>query len=257
MVEPIAAYDLPEPAKAQLLTLAAESDLLLIGELHGTQEVPRLMLGLLPALADLGYGGLALEMLTCEHDQLLRCAQGKDSPPPMFGLSNFRDGRGNAQTFSLIQQAVQDGWQLLCFDVDFMQEGDAWSVRDRGMAQNLLHQWEQLCPERKVLGVCGNHHSRLVPPTEPTELWPSFAYSVQQARRDLRVSSVKVKHQCGAYFNGEVQTFDNGAEFCASQAEVHPADWLGHTLDLHLPCATPATFLKDEESKESRKELPQ
>ena len=170
----------------QLLTLARESDLLLIGELHGTQEVPRLMLGLLHALARLGYGGLALEMLTCEREQLLRCAQGKDTLPPMFGPSDFRDGRGNAQAFSLIQQAVQSGWELLCFDVDFMQESDAWSVRDRGMAQNLLHQWEQLCPERKVLGVCGSYHSRLVPPTEPTELWPSFAYSVQQARPDLR-----------------------------------------------------------------------
>lgn len=243
--------------KAQLLTLAAESDLLLIGELHGTQEVPCLMLGLLPALAKLGYGGLALELPVGERDQLLRCAQGKDTPPPMFGPADFRDGRGNAQALSLIQRAVQSGWELLCFDVDFMQESDAWSVRDQGMAQNLLHQWEQLCSERKVLGVCGNYHSRLVPPTEPTEYWPSFAYSVQQARPDLRVSSLKVKYQRGAYFNGEVRTFDNGAEFSASQAEVHPADWLGHTLDLHLPYATPATFLGDEESAIARKEVPQ
>ena len=257
MPEVITPYDLPEPAKVQLLTLARESDLLLIGELHGTQEVPRLMLGLLPALTELGYNGLALEISMGEREQLLRCVQGEDSPPPMFGPSDFRDGRGNAQTFSLIQQAVQSGWELLCFDVDFIQEGDAWSVRDRGMAQNLLHQWEQLCPERKVLGVCGSYHSRLVPPTEPTELWPSFAYSVQQARPDLRVSSVKVKYQRGAYFNGEVRTFDNGAECSFAEAQVHPADWLGHTVDLHLPRATPATFLDDEESTASRKELPQ
>ena len=250
MAEPLTPYDLPEPAKAQLLTLAAESDLLLIGELHGTQEVPRLMLGLLPKLADLGYGGLALEMLAGQREQLLRCGQGHDIPPPMFGLSDFRDGRGNAQTFSLIQQAVQDGWELLCFDVDFMQEGDAWSVRDRGMAQNLLDQWGRLCPGRRVLGVCGSYHSRLVPPMEPTEFWPSFAYSFQQARPDLRVSSVKVKYQRGAYFNGELRTFDNGAEFSVAEAQVHPADWLGHTLDLHLPCATPATFLNDEENSE-------
>ena len=243
-VEPITTYDLPDLARQQLLALAAESDLLLIGELHGTQEVPRLVLGLMPDLAQIGYGGLALEVPADQREQLLRCAQGQVTPPPMFGPSDFRDGRGNAQVLSLVQQAVAAGWHLLCFDVAFILEGDAWSARDRGMARNLLDQWDQSAPKRKVLGVCGSYHSRLVPPTEPTELWPSFAYSVQQARPGLRVSSVKVKHQRGAFFNGEIRTFDNGPEFSATQAEVHPADWLGHTLDLHLPRATPATFLE-------------
>lgn len=244
MIEPITPYDLPDPARQQLLALAAESDLLLIGETHGTQEVPRLILGLLPDLTSLGYGALALELPVGQRDQLLRCTQGEDAPPPLFGPSDFRDGRGSTQALSLVQHAMQDAWELLCFDVDSIQEGDAWSVRDRGMAQNLLDQWGRLCLKRKVLGVCGSYHSRLVPPTEPTELWPSFAYSVQQARPDLRVSSVRVKHQRGAFFNGEIRTFDNGPEFSVAQAEVHPADWLGHILDLHLPCATPVTFLE-------------
>ncbi len=250
MHEPITPYDLPEPVKKQLLALAAESDLLLIGELHGTQEVPRLMLGLLPELASLGYGGLALEISVGQRDQLLRYIQGEDVPPPMFGPSNFRDGRGNMQALSLIQQAVAAGWHLLCFDVATMQSDSTWADRDRGMAQNLLDQWGQHCPRQKVFGVCGSYHSRLVPPTEPTEFWPSFAYSFQQARPDLRVNSVKLKHQRGAFFNGEIRTFDNGPEFSVDQAEVHPADWLGHTMDLHLPRATAVTFLDDEETME-------
>ncbi len=245
MLEAIPPYDLPEHTKARLLTLAAESDLLLIGELHGTQEVPRLILGLLPDLASLGYGSLALEVAVGQREQLLQCAQGKDTPPALFGPSDFRDGRGSAQALSLIQQAVSGGWNLLCFDVNFIYEGDAWSDRDSGMAENLMEQWGRLCPGRKVLGVCGSYHSRLVPPTEPTELWPSFAYSVQQARPDLTVSSVKVKYQRGAFFNGELRTFDNGPEMSTAEAEVHPADWAGHTLDLHLPRATSATFLGD------------
>lgn len=36
MIDPILPYDLPQPAKAQLLELAAKSDLLLLGETHGT-----------------------------------------------------------------------------------------------------------------------------------------------------------------------------------------------------------------------------
>ena len=249
-VETISPYDLPEPVNARLLALAAESELLLLGEMHGTQEVPRLMLGLLPHLAQLGYGGLALEMPEGQRDQLLRCAQGEDAPLSLFGPPEFRDGRINAQALSMIQQAVIRGWTLLCFDVTFTQEDDAWSVRDLGMAQNLLGQWERDCPGRKVLGVCGSYHSRLVPPTEPTDLWPSFAYGVRQARPDLVVSSVNVVLHGGAFFNGEIKTMGAGPEPFGEEAEVRPANWLGHTLDLHLPHATPVTFLNGEESTE-------
>lgn len=248
MIESITPSDLPDPARQQLLALAAESDLVLIGETHGTQEVPRLILGLLPDLTSLGYGALGLEVPVGQRDQLLRCAQGKGAPPPFFGPSDFRDGRGNAQALSLVQQAVSGGWGLLCFDVAFTQEGDAWSVRDREMAQNLLDQWGRYCPGRKVLGVCGNYHSRLVPPIDPTDLWPSFAYSVQQERPDLRVSSVNVVFHRGAFFNGEIRTFNPGSEPFGEAAEVRPANWLGHTVDLHLPRATPVTFLDDEDA---------
>ena len=248
MAASINPYDLSEPAKVQLLTLAAESDLLLVGETHGTQEVPRLVLGLLPSLSLLGYNGLALEVPLDQREQLLRCAQGEAAPPPFFGPSDFRDGRGNAQALSLVQQVVSGGWGLLCFDVAFIQEGDAWSVRDRGMARNLLDQWERYCPGRKVVGVCGSYHSRLVPPSDPTDFWPSFAYSVQQERSDLRVSSVNVVFHGGAFFNGEIRAFGPGPEPFGEEAEVRPANWLGHTLDLHLPQSTPVTLLDDEGS---------
>ena len=246
MADPITPYDLSKAVQQRLLSLASESNLLLLGEMHGTQEVPRLMLGLLPHLAQLGYGGLALEMPEGQRDQLLRCAQGETAPASLFGPPEFRDGRMNAQALSLVQQAVSAGWTLLCFDVTFTQEGDAWSVRDLGMAQNLLTQWERHCPGKKVLGVCGNYHSRLVPPTEPTDFWPSFAYSVQQARPDLEVGSVNVVFHGGAFFNGEIKTMGAGPKPFGEEAEVRPANWLGHTLDLHLPRATPVTFGDDE-----------
>lgn len=96
----ITPYDLSETARAQLLTLAADSDLLLIGETHGTQEVPRLVLGLLPSLTQLGYDGIGLEVPLDQREQLLRCAHNEAAPPPHFGPSDFRDGRGNAQAES-------------------------------------------------------------------------------------------------------------------------------------------------------------
>lgn len=242
MIEPLIPYDLPRPAKTQILALAAESDLLLFGETHGTQEVPRLVLGLLPDLTRLGYSGLALEVPASQRSQLVGCAQGKAAPPPLFGPCEFQSGIGNAQALSLVEQALTGSWQLLCFDVDFLEEGSVWSDRDRGMARNLREQWEQDCPGGKVLGICGNYHSRLAPPAEPTDLWPSFAFSFQQAQPERRVNSVNLTFGRGAFFNGEVRTFDNGPEHFAVQAEVRSARRMEHTLNLHLPRATPVTF---------------
>ena len=44
-------YPLPPHVTATLLDLATRSDVLILGEFHGTREVPQLMLGLLDDLA--------------------------------------------------------------------------------------------------------------------------------------------------------------------------------------------------------------
>lgn len=241
MEKQILPYELPEDVRQSVLTLAAESDLLLIGESHGTQEVPCLVLGLLPYLMPLGFGGLALELPTDQCDQLLQYIQGKAALPGFFhvGLS---DGRGNEQVLSLVRQAVSRGWHLLCFDTVNVKPGDIWSDRDTGMVQNLLEQWGRQCSGQRVLGVCGSLHSRLLPPTRNTDAWPSFAYGVQQARPNLIVRSIGVLFQRGAFFSGEVRRFDIGPEYFSVQPEVRPSGFLDHTVDLYLPRATPVTF---------------
>lgn len=243
MAEDITAYALPEAVRGALLALASDSHLLLFGELHGTQEMPRLLLGLLPDLAELGYGGLALEVPMDQREQLLQCVQGAVPPPSLFGSSDFRDGRLNVQSLSLISQAVRAGWHLLCFDPAFLPFDSTWADRDAGMADNLLEQWDRHCPGQKVLGVCGNYHSRLAPTDpEPSEFWPSFAYATQRSRPDLAVRSIKMTFGRGAFFNRELRTFDNSASMHqAAQAELRPERW-GHSADLYLPEATAATF---------------
>lgn len=103
MIDPILPYTLPQSAKEGLLELAAGSDLLLLGEKHGTQEIPRLVLGLLDDLSALGYGGLALELPRGQASQLNEWIASRGEPPSFFGPSDFRDGRGNAQVLSLIR----------------------------------------------------------------------------------------------------------------------------------------------------------
>lgn len=249
MSDTIAPYELPPPVKGELLALAAQSDLLLLGETHGTQEVPRLVLGLLDDLATLGYGGLGLELPRGEQDALKSWIAGESEPPPFFGAKEFQDGRGNQQALSLIRQVAgrSPGWKLLCFDTDFMREGETGADRDRHMAENLLLLWEGRCAGQKVVAICGNYHSRLIAPEQPDfGPWPSFGANVRLLRPDSVVSSVNIVFHGGGFYNGEAREFRPGSTPLIGDAELRPGGWLGHTAALHLPHATPATFLFEE-----------
>ena len=246
MIEPIVPYELPTDVKKQLLDLAARSDFLLLGEMHGTQEVPRLVLGLLDDLASLGYGGLGLEMPRGEQDALEKWDVGADDPPSFFGTKDFQDGRGNEQVLSLMSQAVRrfPAWKLLCFDVDFMQEGETGTDRDRRMAESLLEQWQERYAGQKVVAICGNYHSRLIAPAQPDfGPWPSFGANMQQMAPEQVVSAVDIRFHGGGFYNGEVREFMSISLPLVGDAELRSSGWLGHTAELHLPHATPATFL--------------
>lgn len=245
MSDTLVPYELPLPVKAELLALAARSDLLLLGETHGTQEVPCLVLGLLDDLAALGYGGLGLEMPRGEQNALSGWIDGENEPPPFFGPKEFQDGRGNQQVLSLIRQTASrsPGWKLLCFDIDFFREGETGADRDRQMAEELLSQWQKKCTGRKVVAICGNYHSRLIAPDKPDfGPWPSFGANIHLLCPEWVVSSVNICFHGGGFYNGEVREFKSGSPL-VGDAELRPGGWLGHTADLHLPQATPATFL--------------
>lgn len=249
MTDPLLPYELPLSAKAQLLELAAQSDLLLLGETHGTQEVPRLVFGLLDDLAALGYGGLGMEVGAEGREVLAALAPGGSGKlPPTFTLPGWHDGRRNAQIVSLLQQALSrpQDWQLLCFDDVSWSAGETGTDRDLRMAESLIKQWSEGCAGRKVVAVCGSYHSRLMAPAEPDYgPWPSLGAGVRQMRPDLVVSSVHIVFHGGGFFNMELKSFLPGKLPLIGDAEMRPGGWLGHTTELHLPHATPVTFLQD------------
>lgn len=61
---------LPPSVGAKLCALAASTDVLILGEMHGTREVPRLVLGLLDQLKRFGYTILALEIPQSQETHL-------------------------------------------------------------------------------------------------------------------------------------------------------------------------------------------
>ena len=248
MKEEIAPYTLPAEAQAQLMGLAAEADQLVLGEIHGTQEVPRLLLGLREPLAERGYRGLALEIPCDQREPILDWAQGRtEAIPAFFQPGEVRDGRESAQSLSLLRQMTggPGGWRLLCFDRGNDQPYEDWAGRDATMAANLVAQWQQLCPDGKVVAVCGNLHSRVALSSDPEDpfraLWPSFAFDVQRLLPEKRVRSVNIVFHGGTFYNETERTFASSP--LEAGAEIRPSRRGDHTLELHLPHATAVTFL--------------
>ena len=265
-------YPLPPAARAGIEKLAESSDLLILGEMHGTQEVPELVAGLLGPLTKLGYRTLALEVPNNEQASMVKCLLGESERVPNFFAHPNGDGRGNAQLLALARIAASAPfhWQIICFDqsesvletklrsqVQKKEAGKTesaqfteddmvtyWRERDAAMASNVLREAAASTATNKILAIAGNIHARTKNDTrEPmlSKLWPSFAGMVKQRQPSWRVNSVNVEFYSGGYFNnGKVQTFRKRS---LEQPEVRPAGQTGWDLVLSLPTATPATFL--------------
>lgn len=107
MLEP---YSLPVETHAALLALAQESDVLFIGEIHGTQEIPRCVATLLPSLAGLGYQALGLEIPRFVQSGLQRYLRKTNAAVPSFFAKPWQDGRGSQELLSLAQRAAETGF---------------------------------------------------------------------------------------------------------------------------------------------------
>ncbi|HEX4143640.1 MAG TPA: hypothetical protein VHY91_08915 [Pirellulales bacterium] len=239
-------YPLPAPAAKALVELAGESDVLILGEMHGSREVPAVAAALLGPLSKLGYGALALEVPAEQQGPLTDWATGKSETVPSFFAKPIADGRGNVQTLSLIRTALSAPlrWKLICFDESkaetdcanaklrkmdprgmlppFADEFVAVCVsRDTTMATNLARQRLLLAPEAKVLAICGNFHAQTANHSAAeskldisvddslNKFWPSFAAALQNVHPTWRVKSVNVVPHGGGYF-ASVSTDDGG-----------------------------------------------
>jgi hypothetical protein len=265
-------YPLPPAARARIENLAASSDILILGEIHGTQEVPELVASLVDPLTKLGYHTLALEVPNNYEASLLEWLRGETERIPDFFTHPNGDGRGNAQLLALARIAASPPfhWQITCFDqsesdrekelrsrIQKKQTGKAgapdltdddiiadWRERDAQMASNILKAAKSFKATNKILAICGNLHARTTNDVqEPmlAKLWPSFAGALKLRQPAWRVSSVNIEFYSGAYFNnGKVQTIPNRP---LEHPEVRSAGQTAWDLVLSLPAARPATLL--------------
>jgi hypothetical protein len=263
MLQELAPYELSLEVCQAVIDVALASDVLLFGELHGTQEVPRLLLSLLSALTTAGYRGLALEIPRSDRETLEGWARAQEAVLPEFFAHPSDDGRGNREVLALVDLALtsQNDWHLLCFDQSPDQVVMQWASRDRWMAQNLAEQmrwadrddlmaqnlteqWQHLCPTAKIVGICGSLHSRLSRQDVTTPYWPSFAHQLQLLHPDKTICTIKIRFQTGAYFNMKLRHLHRfGWDWFHPLRKTTLRSSRDHSLELLLPRATPATFL--------------
>ncbi len=248
-MQEIAPYELSADVLQALINVAETSDVLIFGEIHGTQEVPRLAFSLLGGLATAGYRGLALEIPRNDCESLERWARVQKAVLPDFFAHPLADGRGNREVLALVQQVhlSQSDWHLLCFDQGPDQLAQRWTDRDGWMAHNFTEQWMHHCPEAKIVGICGNLHSRLAlssPRDANASYWPSFAHQLQLLHPDKVISTIKIRFQAGAYFNMKRRHIHRlGWRWLYSSKKAVLREAKDHSFELLLPHATPATFL--------------
>ncbi|HEY2828048.1 MAG TPA: hypothetical protein VGJ04_10645 [Pirellulales bacterium] len=272
-------YLLPAAAQHSVEDLAAQSDVLILGEMHGTQEVPQVAAALLTPLTKLGYQVLAIEVPSDQQQPLIAWATGKTDKVPSFYAEPWTDGRGNVQMLSLIRTALSTPyrWKLICFDesiADAQKQYESlkrqvgpetlkkpptplslnalpdwiindWQQRDASMASNFGKQFHEFARQAKVLAICGNLHARTANPPAAEKFtnhfWPSFAAIVQSKHPTWHVDSININYHSGAFFNdGKVNQL-GGKPIAEPQANpLRNGDW---NLELNLSHATPATFL--------------
>jgi hypothetical protein len=240
-------YLLPREILEPIAELADRADALFFGEIHGTEEIPRIVAGLLPMLYERGYRGLGLEAPRFEQENLRKWLSDPAVPIPDFYAKPWPDGRGSSEMLALTQRASQTGFQVFCFDPGLINVKAAWAERDAGMAQNTQETWQTEFPNDKIILICGNNHAFLKPPPGAgNNIWPSFAEQLRRHMPDKQIRSIDLRPVSGRFYNmgiRDVQAF----QFLGASVEPLETPRTGASehvsLQMDFPECHPATFL--------------
>ncbi len=149
--------------------LVKPSTVLLVGELHGTSEIPALVSSIVcHAIAKQLPVTLGLELPRTDQPQLdafLASSGGQESRAAFLSLvfwsRDYQDGRASVAMFDLIEQSRQrmkgGSLQVVLIDLPSARAG-----RDQAMADHLV-QTVKASPDRFFVVLTGNFHSRVAP----------------------------------------------------------------------------------------------
>lgn len=188
---------------------AADHRIVLIGELHGTRQVPELVAALLSAYSQDGPVSLGLEIPQSERPALSRflASDGDRKARSALAAGDFwrvrgvqHDGRRNLDVLDLIDKvrhlkASGRNVDVLPYDNAANQPVDS-ETRDKAMAARLREAFATM-PRGRLLVVSGNVHAMLERPGDaPAEMQTPMGTYL----RDLDPFSVDVTAREGEYW---------------------------------------------------------
>lgn len=249
----------------RIVDFASGSDVFVVGELHGTREIPALCASLLGPLRDQGFKAIAIEAPSVQRTRIRSYARGETSVVPWFYSHPYPDGRGSEEQLRLVRTAMGEGWELLCIDGPI--RNSPWTRdpqilgarRDEAMARTLLDQIDGLQVQGKILCITGNVHSRVEQDSSfAWAPWPSFAAKLAALSPELKVLTMNIVFHSGRYSSSGMNRI-RGLPLFRPRLSLRPTR--GHSAELHLPTATSAHFLgpfvdlDGRESKPANEEL--
>jgi len=188
---------------------AGEHRLILIGEMHGTKEVPQLIGALVSSYASTEPVELALEVHRSEQDALVRYLASDGSEKARAALKSGafwavrgtqHDGRRNEDMIDLIEHVRQlraEGKRVSLLAIDNATNENADSqTRDKAMAGRVREAFAKLRHGR-LLVLSGNVHAMLA---RPSNAPPEMQTPMGSYLRDLGAYSINVGANEGEFW---------------------------------------------------------
>lgn len=234
-------------AATEILDASGESRLIVIGEMHGTREVPDLVAALVEKYSAQGPLALALEMERTEHDALARymasdgaaAAREELRRRPYWNIADgSNDGRRSVDMLDLIEsmrvlKAAGRDVAIAPYDIPpgtYRGSED----RERSMA-SYLHSIHRALPRGRMLVLTGNVHAML----QPRRL-PGIGTTIQPMTyhlRGLQPYSIKISASTGEAWGCRSQ-HGCGPNPYSDSGKSGP--WRGATGRYHFQVVLPA-----------------
>jgi hypothetical protein len=173
---PVAAAASVEQAAASLMPAAVHHRLMIVGEVHGTNETPALVASLVCHTAASHPVRLGLEMPDemegALRDYLRSAGSGKDKAALLQQpFWSSQDGRSSAAMFELIEavrvlRAQGRDADVFAMEPVYPGEADAakaggyLKVKEDGMVAAIRREMEKAVPHQLVIALMGNYHAR-------------------------------------------------------------------------------------------------
>lgn len=235
-----------------------EYQIIMLGEVHGTSEYPRLVLELVRNLKSTGKRvTLALEIPANFQDEVNRAIKNNDLNQLLgtkFFQSEFQDGRSSLAMAILILAAGADA-DVLCFD-------KSWSIeapdRDLEMARNVT-KYVKDNPDRTMVLLAGNYHTRLVDEGD-TPMGYYLSHIGENPIDRSKIFSILARSEKGAYWACHsniptecgVKRYENSSVNYAAANDweryflVEPALQDGHDASVFVRTTSASVTLKGE-----------